>query len=304
MHRPQDVAPIHGALRVTDTDVGDTLTARVVGTPTLTYSGWAIPPLADLTALTSPRALRFGDGTSNGGTTELDLTYNPGPVDVDFLRPGETLKVRYPIVVSDGTLVSPTQFLTFTIRGTEGRPTISSNYPAFDVFGSVVEDGGAPSAASISARASDVLSTTGPVPFRDSDRADTPEATVDTGAAVRTASGGLSLTPGQIDAFKAGFSISNPANGVWSYDISNARTQFLQVGDRIKIVYDVVVTDDFNRSVMQPVTIVIRGANDAPSILRSQGDEARYVEEIDASAQILRPTEGLLRVTDSMSAIR
>ena len=52
----QDVRPIHGVLRVTDTDVGDTLTARVVGTPRLTYSGGALPPLADLAALTSPSA--------------------------------------------------------------------------------------------------------------------------------------------------------------------------------------------------------------------------------------------------------
>ena len=134
------------------------------------------------------------------------------------------------------------------------------------MFGSVVEEGGAASAALISAKSPALLSTTGRVPFRELDRADTPEATVDTGAAVLTASGGLSLTPAQIDAFKAGFSISNPANGASTYDIAAADVDFLNAGDRVRIVYDVEVTDDFGRSVDQPVVIVIVGTNDAPIV--------------------------------------
>ena len=39
----QNIAPIKGALVVSDKDVGDKLDAKVVGTPTLTYSGGALP---------------------------------------------------------------------------------------------------------------------------------------------------------------------------------------------------------------------------------------------------------------------
>ena len=143
--------------------------------------------------------------------------------------------------------------LSIRIRGTQDRPIILSDHPAFDVRAALVESD-AP------------LSTTGPVPFDDLDRADTPEATVDTDAGVVTTSAGLSLPPAQIDAFKAGFSISNPANGPWSYDIAAADVEFLNAGERVRIVYDVVVTDDFGRSVDQPVVIVIVGTNDAPIV--------------------------------------
>src|SRR5262245_33524861 len=118
-------------MAVTDPDVGDTLTASIVGTPTLTYSGGALPAGADLSALTAPSALTLGSGVSNGGTVDLAWTYDPTAVNLDFVRPDETLTISYGVAVSDGTFQTQTEFLTFTITGTNDVPIILSSDPAF-----------------------------------------------------------------------------------------------------------------------------------------------------------------------------
>ena len=114
----QDLLPRSGTVAVADSDIGDTLTATIFGTPTLTYSGGALPPGADLSALTALSALTLGSATSNGGTVDLDWTYDPAAANLDFLRRGERLTVQYGFVVSDGESQSLPQSLTFIVIGT------------------------------------------------------------------------------------------------------------------------------------------------------------------------------------------
>ena len=146
--------------------------------------------------------------------------------------------------------------------------------------------------------------------FTDLDRADTPAATVNTAAAVVTVTGTtqaagpsapLTLTAAQIAAFKAGFAITNPGTGAWSYNLPASATQFLGVGDQVKIVYNVRVTDDFGAFKTQPVTITIRGTNDGPVVATPA--QAGFIEAVDASAQNLPATRRPILINDSDSAM-
>ena len=242
----QNLPAVQGSLVVNDADIGNTLDAKIVGAPTLTYSAGngQLPAGNNLSPLTALSALKFTDGVSNGGTRSLAWTYDPTAVNLDFLRPGETLTIRYGVAVSDGTSQAPVQFLTFRVVGTNDAPIIKSADPAFDVTRALTETNAA-------------LSTTGRVVFADLDRADTPAATVNTSAAVVTATG-IALTAAQVAAFKAGFAITNPGTGAWSYNLPASASQFLDTGDQVKIVYNVRVTDDFGAFKTQPVTITIR----------------------------------------------
>ena len=210
----QNLPAVQGSLVVSDADIGNTLDAKIVGAPTLTYSAGngQLPAGNNLSPLTALSALKLTDGVSNGGTKTLAWTYDPTAVNLDFLRPGETLTIRYGVAVSDGTSQAPVQFLTFKIVGTNDAPIIKSADPAFDVTGALTETNAA-------------LSTTGRVVFADLDRADTPAATVNTSAAVVTATG-ITLTAAQSGAFKAGFAITNPGTGAWSYNLSARRRNF------------------------------------------------------------------------------
>lgn len=278
----QDLAT-SGALAITDSDSGDPLSATVVGLPTLTYSSGPLPLGVDLSALTAPGVLSFGTGTSNGGTVALGWVYDPTAVNLDFVRPDESITIQYSVAGSDGVTQTAPQTLTFTINGTNDVPIIQSADPAFDVSEILAETGGP-------------LSTTGRVVFTDLDRADTPAATVDVSTGVVTATN-IVLTPAQELAFQNGFAITDPDTGAWSYDIAAADTEFMDIGDVVQIVYTVTVTDDFGASVTQDVTITILGTNDAPTLIIGPA-AAPFVEDIDASAQDLI-TSGPLTIEDS-----
>ena len=226
------------------------------------------------------------DGASNGGTRTLGWTYDPAAVNLDFLRQGETLTIRFAVTVSDGTSQAAKKFLVFTVRGTNDAPIIVASDPAFDVSETLTETNAA-------------LTTTGRVVFRDLDRNDTPAATVNTDAAVVTATG-IALTAAQVDAFKDAFAITNAGTGEWAYNLPAAASQFLAAGDQVKIVYNVVVTDDFGASKTQAVTIIINGTNDGLTVTPLTG-QSQFIEALNASAQNLPPTQGILRISDADS---
>ena len=248
----------------------------------MTYSGGALPAGNNLSPLSALSAVSFSSSVSNGGARSIVATYDPTAVNLDFLRPGETLRIRYNVAVSDGT-TSQTVPLTFTIIGRNDVPIIRSADPAFDVSATLVETNAA-------------LSTTGRVVFADLDRADTPAATVNTSAAVVTATG-ITLNAAQMAAFKAGFAITNPGTGAWSYNLPASASQFMDTGDQVKIVYNVRVTDDFGAFKTQPVTITINGTNDGLTVTPPATTNP-FTELLDASAQNLPPTSRSFQVTD------
>ena len=73
----QDLAAISGSFAVSDLDVGDALTASVVGSPTvlLNSNPFALP--AGAAALTAAGAFTLTGATSNGGSTSIGYSYDP-----------------------------------------------------------------------------------------------------------------------------------------------------------------------------------------------------------------------------------
>ncbi|MGJ4892143.1 VCBS domain-containing protein [Bradyrhizobium sp. HKCCYLRH3099] len=114
-----------GTLTVRDKDIGDTLTASVLGQGVVKYNGSSnLPENVHVDALASAAAITFDSATSDGHKEVLHWTYHPDAVNLDFLKPGDTLTVTYQAVVSDGHDTSATKPLTITLAG-DGASTIN-----------------------------------------------------------------------------------------------------------------------------------------------------------------------------------
>jgi VCBS repeat-containing protein len=139
----QLATPISGTLSVNDADIGDALTASVIGNATVEYNGsTTLPGNVSADALAAASAITFDTVTSNGGTEVLNWTYNPTGPDLDFLKPGDTLNITYQTQVSDGHGSVGDQPLTISVVGTD--PTANMSIDS----GSIL-DIGAPSTATV-----------------------------------------------------------------------------------------------------------------------------------------------------------
>jgi VCBS repeat-containing protein len=115
----QLASPITGTLTISDADIGDTLTASVIGNAVVKYDGsTTLPSDANVAALIDSSAVKFDSVTTTGGLDVLHWTYSPTNADLDFLEPGDTLTVTFQAQVSDGHAVTADQSLTVTIVGT------------------------------------------------------------------------------------------------------------------------------------------------------------------------------------------
>ncbi len=116
----QDLAAIAGSFALSDPDIGDTLTASVLGSPTVLLNGNPFSLPSGATALMAAGAFEVTPTAqlSNGGSvTAISYTYDPGAADLDFLSATDSLTLTYQVKVSDG-LADAIQDVTFTITGT------------------------------------------------------------------------------------------------------------------------------------------------------------------------------------------
>jgi VCBS repeat-containing protein len=128
--------PIKGTLSVHDGDVGDTLTAFVIGNATIEYNGSAsVPGNIDISALVDAADVSFNSVPSNGGTAVLNWTYQPINANFDFLNAGDILKIKFVAEVSDGHGHTGSQPLTITLIGAESPTNGSSILAAGPVIG-------------------------------------------------------------------------------------------------------------------------------------------------------------------------
>jgi fibronectin-binding autotransporter adhesin len=120
-------SPITGTMTVSDSEVGDTLTASVTGDAVVDYNGSThLPSGADVAALTDASTVTFDSPVqTNGGSEVLDWTYNPGNANFDFLEPGDKLTLTFNAQVTDGQVTVGDQPLTVTVIG-GGSPTTGS----------------------------------------------------------------------------------------------------------------------------------------------------------------------------------
>jgi fibronectin-binding autotransporter adhesin len=112
-------APITGTLAVSDDDIGDPLTASVIGDAVVKYNGsTSLPSGINVDALINPNAVTFDSVKADGDADVLHWTYNPTNPDLDFLEPGDTLTITFNAQVSDGHATAGNQPLTITLVGT------------------------------------------------------------------------------------------------------------------------------------------------------------------------------------------
>ena len=226
----QNVGPISGSLRVTDSDRGDKLKGKIVSTE-VSYSGGELPPTANLTALTASNALKIASAKATGKAQILKWTYDPAALDLDFLAAGETLQLVFKVRISDGKSDSSVQTLRFTIVGTNDGATISGAST-----GTVVEEG-----------ADGSQTAAGQLTLTDKDK------------------GEAAFRPVSAAALKGAFGLFafDAATGAWSYQLDSALAQTLGEGETVQEKLTVVSRDG---TASETIVVTVVGRNDGASI--------------------------------------
>ena len=123
-----------------DADVCDALTASVIGNATIEFSGsngsTTLPFGADVAALVDASDIAFDMVQSNGGAQMLNWTYKPTDPNLDFLKAGDELTIRYTAQVTDGHGNVGNQALTISIVGAD----TSQNMSHFSVVSGTAAD--------------------------------------------------------------------------------------------------------------------------------------------------------------------
>ncbi|MEO0645842.1 MAG: VCBS domain-containing protein, partial [Cyanobacteria bacterium J06650_10] len=257
----QDLDAIAGSFEVTDLDSGDTLTSTLVGSPTVTLNGGTFSLPTDAADLIAASAFTVSDTTSNGATTSVDYTYDPGVVDLDFLQDGDALRLTYVVEVDDGSGNPMSQDVVITLNGTNDAPVLSDTTdPA-----AVVE--------ATDASAQDLSVIAGSFLLEDTDIGDTLTPSVVGSPTVELDGAAFTLPTGAESLIDSGaFSlIGTIANGSttpieYRYDPEAASLDFLSEGQQLTVTYQVKVNDGLLDSEIQDVTITITGTNDIPVV--------------------------------------
>ncbi|MBN9041396.1 MAG: hypothetical protein BGP05_02105 [Rhizobiales bacterium 62-47] len=131
-HHETVIAPLTGTVTASDADIGDTLTASVTGDASVTFNGsTTLPCDADVASLVAASAVTFDSATTNGGASTLHWVYDPGTVNLDFLKCGDTLTIDYTAQVNDGHGNTGSQELTITLVGGHGTSVVAQGPDTF-----------------------------------------------------------------------------------------------------------------------------------------------------------------------------
>jgi len=254
----QDIAAITGTLSVTDSDVGDTLTASIVGSPAVTLDGHAFSlPIGAASLIDNALSFQHGVAT-NGGAAEIGWSYDPSVANLDFLRQDQQLFLTYTVGVSDGLRDSSPQTISITITGTNDLPTITGSAAdvdeAVDAHAQAISLGGGISVSDLDVGDTLTASVMGP-----------PSVSLD-GHAFTLPPGAAALIDSAALAFdNSGHLANGGATGIaWTYQPGAADLDFLKQGQTLTLTYAVVVSDGTGTSAPQNISITINGTNDAP----------------------------------------
>ena len=124
------------------------------------------------------------------------------------------------------------------------------------------------------ANGANAITPSGVLAFSDPDTADRPTASIDTAHQTVTyqdfAGRSYSLTPAQITALEAAFSIApetgntNSGKVDWSYSIVDKSLDFLGQGEKVTVTTPIVIDDHNGGTVTQNIVTTINGADDLP----------------------------------------
>ncbi|WP_270503123.1 retention module-containing protein [Kluyvera ascorbata] len=248
-----DTLATSGALSMSDVDTADTHSYT---------SGLTSVTAGENTELTETQLELLSQGTFTVSEDGKTWSYEIDNALTQTLAEGQEAKITYWVTVKDSHGATDTQPVTITIKGTNDAPVLSAS------GGEVLqEDNGIVTGT---APTPDTLATSGALSMSDVDTADTHSYT--SGFESVTAGESTELTEAQLELLSQGtFTVSEDGK-TWSYEIDNALTQTLAEGQEAKITYWVTVKDSHGATDTQPVTITIKGTNDAPVLSASGGE--------------------------------
>lgn len=261
-----------GSMTVTDVDLTDTVAVTVDSVSTGgTFNGTNPLTNGQLKAMltvsvTSPANIAALAADPSAGST-FDWIFKSGAAGdaaFNFLREGETLILTYTIKATDSSGASSTaasiSTVTITITGTNESVSVSATPSA-----GYVEDVDA---------AAQTITESGTVSFEDVDLTDLIDITFASNNDIVWKKADDVTIPGPLgDALRAqliaGFKVGAvdapvPGNIPWTYDVTAANLDFLNVGDTITFSFTVTATDSSGSTDTDVVQFTITGTNDAP----------------------------------------
>jgi VCBS repeat-containing protein len=285
------IVPIH--LNFTDEDYSDVASSFTLSASVSTHVTGTHATTPDLSKLPDSNTLKsYLKIVADGADTDLGVSRtslsDAGQVTAkfsapdkvfDFLAAGEQIQLVYTIVVTDAHGASDTQTVTITVTGTNDVPVIAAGDVAqATTIHEIPGQTGVPSADA---------SPGGSIHFTDVDLTDRPTASIASQTATYTSADGqiLSLTPDQLAAIEAGFTItpgSNDNNGVvdWAYSLNDDQLDFLSKDEVIVLVTTIQVNDQNGGAATATITVNIhKGANDAPTV--SSVNDVSLAEQSD-----------------------
>jgi VCBS repeat-containing protein len=257
-----------GDLLFTDIDLSDTHTVST--TVTASRSGGGAIPLTTAQMLAAFSTALTPDSTGHLiGDVDWHFALNNNAAS--FLAAGETLTLTYHLAVTDPSLASDSQDVTITILGTNHPVVITSGAESASVSELADTTGSA---------AIDTTTTVpaGTLAFTDADTGDTHTVTT----TLVSTSGGTVPAATQADLAAALTTTLHDSTGTgtgsvdWNFNIADHDLDYLAAGETLTVNYSVKVSDASTNS-SQTVSVVITGANDAPTI--TSGPESGSVSE-------------------------
>ena len=279
----------HGDLFFADIDLSDT--HNVSTTVSATRSGGGAIPLTDAQLLAA-FSTTLEDSTHHV-LGEVDWDFALQNSAASFLSGGETLTLTYHVQVTDPAGGSATQDVTVTIVGTNHPVMITSGAESAEAF----EQADTTGSASI-----DTTTTvpSGTLDFTDTDTGDTHTVT----ATLTSTSGGPVPAATQTDLAAAVTTTLHDSTGSgtgsvdWNFNIADQDLDYLAAGETLTVNYDIKVSDATTSSI-QTVSVVITGANDAPTITSGPGSASLTEQANTTGSTALDTTStGTLNFTD------
>ncbi len=210
-----------------------------------------------------------GIDSTGTGTGSLTWTFAAQDKAFDFLGAGEKLDLTYTIGLADGYQGSATTQVKIEIVGSNDVPVVSSTST---VTGAITEASGTTGSS-----APDMAS--GLITFTDADIND--HHLFSSTLTDATLSDGSTLSSDLFTILRSAFTFSGSDNSLtvagqvnWQFSAADSNFDFLTAGETLTLTYAVGINDGHGGSVSQPVTIVVTGTNDAPSVVHQIQDQS------------------------------